>query len=153
MQRKLNNLRRRTVLCAALFALLTTGALLAQPGADAILHEWTRPDGKSKVTFVQCGDKYCGRISWMAEPNNADGTARTDVNNPNPRERGVKLTELEIIHGLRFDGEKWSGGKIYRADEGKTYNCYIELADDGKKLRVFSFLSIPAMGEVQEWTR
>lgn len=153
MQRKVNNSLRRTILCAALFSLLTGGALSAQPGADAILHEWTLPDGQSKVTFARCGDRFCGRITWMAEPNNSDGTVRTDVNNPNPRERGVKLTELEIIDGLSFDGEKWSGGKIYRADEGKTYNCYVELGEGGTKLRVFSYLSIPAMGEVQEWTR
>lgn len=149
-----------TAACAAIL----TAAIIALAGrpagldaddraeADALLGTWTVAESALKIEIYSCAGKYCGRIAWMAEPTQPDGAPRLDRRNPNPKKRGAQILGLEVLWGLSYTDGKWTGGQLYNIQEGKTYNCYMELIEAGK-LRVQSFVGIAALGKTHIWTR
>ncbi|GEM_PF-239106 len=60
---------------------------------------------------------------------------------------------LRILWGLKKDGKEYSGGYILDPDNGKTYKCFIEVEDGGKKLKVRGFVGVAALGRTQYWHR
>ncbi|MCR9141707.1 MAG: DUF2147 domain-containing protein [bacterium] len=145
--------------------LLTTGLLIlgllapgllqlsAAPEAEKILGTWTVSDGSMKIEIVKCqGDRFCGRIAWMKDPNTPAGQPRVDALNPNPKKRSVSLLGMEVLWGLRFENGKWVKGQIYDIADGKTYKCAIQQSDPAK-LQVQSFVGIAALGKTRTWTR
>lgn len=49
--------------------------------------------------------------------------------------KGQKVVGMEIIRGLKKDGDKWEDGEILDPDEGKTYDCKIWVEDGKLKVR------------------
>lgn len=91
---------------------------------------WLREDKKNyKVEIYPCGDKYCGKIVWLKEPNDPQGQPRIDLNNPDPARRNQPLLGMDVLTGFKFDGEVWKGGKIYSFNRGKHYDAKIRLKD------------------------
>jgi uncharacterized protein (DUF2147 family) len=64
-----------------------------------------------------------------------------------------KVVGLTILSGLEEDGDEWSGGDILDPGNGKSYSCYIEVQDGGKKLKVRGYLGIALLGRTQYWHR
>ncbi|OFV88560.1 MAG: hypothetical protein A3J75_04415 [Acidobacteria bacterium RBG_16_68_9] len=64
-----------------------------------------------------------------------------------------KIVGLKILSGLEEVGNEWSGGHILDPKNGKTYSCYIEVQDGGKKLKVRGYLGISLLGRTQHWFR
>ena len=60
---------------------------------------------------------------------------------------------LQILSGLRWDGERYSGGEILDPDNGKLYRCTLRLVDEGRKLEVRGFIGISLFGRTQTWLR
>ncbi len=55
--------------------------------------------------------------------------------------------------GFAANGEgKWTGGRIYDPNNGKTYKCTLELANDGT-LKVRGYVGISWFGRTETWTR
>jgi uncharacterized protein (DUF2147 family) len=48
---------------------------------------------------------------------------------------------------------QWNGGKILDTENGKTYQCSLHLAENGKKLNVRGFIGLPILGHSQTWER
>ena len=67
--------------------------------------------------------------------------------------RGKKLQDMEIIRGLRKDGDEYTGGKILDPDSGSEYGCKIRVVDGGKKLEVRGYFGISLLGRTQTWIR
>ena len=63
------------------------------------------------------------------------------------------LVGLKILWGLKKDGKEWSGGYILDPENGKSYKCFIEVQDKGKKLKVRGFLGVAALGRTQYWEK
>jgi uncharacterized protein (DUF2147 family) len=71
-----------------------------------------------------------------------------------PGERkGQKIVGMEILRGIRPDGNEWGGGEILDPNNGKTYKAKMRLEDDGKKLVVRGFIGFSMLGRSQTWHR
>jgi uncharacterized protein (DUF2147 family) len=60
---------------------------------------------------------------------------------------------LQILSGMRWDGERYSGGEILDPDNGRLYSCTLRLVDEGRKLEVRGFIGISLFGRTQMWLR
>jgi uncharacterized protein (DUF2147 family) len=120
--------------------------------ANAILGEWLTGEKTSKILIYKCGDEFCGKISWLKEPER-DGKPRVDEKNPEERLRTQPLMGLVILRGFTFDGEDtWEGGKIYDPKSGNDYSAKMTLADS-TTLNLRGYILIPLLGRTETWTR
>lgn len=127
-------------LCLVALATLCATTTFALSAADKILGVYSvEEEGRqSKVRFTKCNDgSYQGQIIWLSEPNNADGTRKMDVKNPDPAKRNTPSDQVVIVYSIRYDAKKnvWNGGKVYKPINGKTYKVECSF-DDEKTLRV-----------------
>ena len=143
---------RRLLLALFLVSLLVTGRALAAE-ADAVVGEWYTKDSKALVQIYKQGDVYNGRIVWLKEPMNDDGTPKLDTNNPDEAKRSQPIIGLNLVKGFTYKGNnKWVNGTIYDPDNGKTYKCKMDLNDDGS-LKVRGFIGVSLIGRTQVWNR
>jgi uncharacterized protein (DUF2147 family) len=136
-----------------LFGLSLAGALQAQNKADAILGTWLTGTGKGKVKIEKVDNKYYGKIVWLRDPKNEDGTAKVDKNNPDPAQRKKPLMGLKVLREFIFTGDnKWEEGKIYDPENGKDYSCILTLVD-ANTLNVRGYIGFSLIGRTQVWKR
>jgi len=140
-------------LCAAALLCLPL-PLLAQATTPAGL--WTTIDDetgkpKSKVMIEEHDGVYTGRIVELIrepgeDPNPMCNKCQGDLH-------GKPVKGLQIINGLKQDGDEWSGGTILDPKNGKTYKVKLELEDNGSKLSVRGYIGTPLLGRTQVWER
>lgn len=151
----MNTITRTLLALSLLFVLGGSIPLVAQvdsAAANAVLGEWLTGEGTSKILIYKCGEEYCGKISWLKEPEK-DGKPRVDDKNPEERLRNQPLMGMEIMKGFSFDGEDtWKGGKIYDPKSGNTYSGKMTLADP-KTLNLRGYILVPLLGRTETWTR
>lgn len=144
-----------------MFTILVLGSMAVKATeADEILGVWYTDGQESKVEIYKCGDTYCGKILWLEEPNYTEddpmaGKAKIDRNNPEESKREQPIVGLQIMQGFTFNSEdsEWVNGEIYDPEKGKTYSCYMELKDNGKKLKVRGFVGVSLLGRTTYWKR
>ena len=109
---------------AALFGMSAGTALAVVP----VTGTWLSADGGTKVRVSECGGKLCGKVVWLNEPiDPATGKPKTDKRNSDPAKRSRPLIGVPVVNGMTPSGDnKWSG-KIYNADDGKTYDAHVTL--------------------------
>ena len=125
---------------------MLTGYAVAQE-ADAILGQWyTDPEKKDAlVEIYKENDLYSGKIVWLKEPKNDDGTVKVDKNNPDETKRNNPTIGLNLVKGFTYKGNnKWAGGTIYDPNNGKTYKCKMTL--DGGDISKCRFWAGPPSG-------
>ncbi len=110
----------KTSLAALLSVGLTTSALAAD--ATGI---WMRANGSAKIKISKCGGDLCGNIVWLKEP-------RKDTENPDPKLRDRSLIGSKTILGMKSSGTNSWKGKVYNAEDGKTYSGKMELVSANK---------------------
>ena len=143
-------MKRLFVITMTMFLLLASN-VFAQ-GSNAILGKWYTEGGKAQVEIYKCGDVYCGKIIWLKEPKNENGTDKMDIHNPDPSKKRNPVIGLNIVHSFKYRGNnKWADGKIYDPDNGKTYSCKMKL--EGNELKVRGFIGISLLGRTTVWTR
>lgn len=120
---------------------------------NEILGEWLNADKNGKVLIYKVGDNYFGKISWIKNPNNPDGTPQKDILNPDEKLRYQTIVGLVIIKDLEYDGDnEWEDGTIYDPDSGKTYSCSMEINKNGV-LGIRGYIGISLLGQTTEWTK
>jgi uncharacterized protein (DUF2147 family) len=131
--------------------LLLAGLALATapPQADAAVGQWKTETRGGIIEIQRCGPSICGRIlssdGLRANPN------LKDARNSNAALRDRSLRGLQILSGFKQQGDGWYGGKIYNAEDGKTYNAEVTLAGPNQlKLRGCVF---KPFCKTQTWTR
>jgi len=67
--------------------------------------------------------------------------------------KGQPILGMQILWGMRPDGDEWNGGAILDPDNGRIYKAKMRLTDDGKKLIVRGFIGFSFLGRSQTWTR
>jgi uncharacterized protein (DUF2147 family) len=126
-------------------AALTLGGGAAASAADAT-GEWARPTGSSKIRISPCGSALCGKLIWLKNP-------RNDTENPDPTKRSRPLLGVQIVQSMKPTGkaDQWKG-RVYNAEDGKTYTGYIEMPSNNKlKLQGCVLGGLICKGET--WTR
>ena len=120
-----------------------------------VLGTWLADEGKSHVQIYMCGDKLCGKVTWLKEPLDPAGKPQTDVHNSDASLRTRPIMGLDILKGFVQDDSgpgQWEDGTIYDPDDGKTYQCTLALQDPNT-LRVHGYVGIAMFGKTQLWTR
>jgi uncharacterized protein (DUF2147 family) len=138
---------RLPLLAAAL--LVTAAPAFA---ADPVEGEWLTEGGTGKVTIGPCPGRpslMCGRITWLKNP--ADQAAK-DANNPDPALKTRTILGMPMIWNFKPAGKpgKWSGGKIYDPNSGKTYDSKISVNANGT-LKVEGCILV--LCQAQTWKR
>jgi uncharacterized protein (DUF2147 family) len=133
---------------ATLAALLAAAPAKAGGGPDGI---WLTQAGDAKVRVSRCGSGICGVVVWLKDPiDPATGKPQADDKNPNPALTRRPIIGLSLFLGMRPVGpNKWSG-RIYNADDGKTYASNISVAGPSA-LRVEGCVGTFCGGE--DWAR
>lgn len=67
--------------------------------------------------------------------------------------RNQPIVGMVILSGLKASHSQWGNGHILDPDNGKTYNCALHTAENGKKLSVRGYIGIPLLGRSQTWER
>ena len=120
--------------------------------ADAILGKWINPTGEGQITIYKKADKFFGKLSWIKEPNDANGKPKTDLKNPEPTLRTRPELGMELLKNFTHDGENtYENGTIYDPKSGKIYSCKMTLND--KKLKIRGYIGVSLFGRTETWTR
>lgn len=125
---------------------------LAAAFAQDVIGKWKLEDGSAIVEVYKSGNDFNGKIVWLAEPNDPDGSPATDNNNPDKALRSRQLIGLNMLSGLKANGKDYSGGKIYDPGNGKTYNCSMTVEGDVLKVRG-SLDKKGLLGRTMDWFR
>lgn len=149
----------------ALTSIIVLGSILVNASlvhgfqADDILGLWNTEEHDARIEIFKCNDKYCGKITWLKEPNYSAeddngkiGQPRIDLNNPDPQLRNQPYIGLQILDGFTFHKGDWIHGKIYNPENGKTYKGDIQLhSPDELSLR--GYIGFSLFGGTTTWTR
>ena len=120
--------------------------------AQDVVGKWKLEDGSAIVEVYKSGDVYNGKIVWLENPTEADGTPAVDNLNPDASLRKRQLIGLNMLSGLKKNGGEYTEGKIYDPGNGKTYNCSMKVEGDVLKVRG-SLDKRGLIGRTMDWFR
>lgn len=142
-------MKKFTLMTMFVLFVFQTG-LFAQK-ADDVLGLWLTDEGKARIEIYKEAGKYNGKIVWLREPNNPDGTPKLDKENSDKGLQKRPIMGLDLVKGFTFDDGVWEDGEIYDPESGKTYSCRMKLKGD--KLEVRGFIGMAMFGRTVVWTR
>jgi uncharacterized protein (DUF2147 family) len=137
-------------------AVLLCFTLLSQAQNKKIVGIWFNQEKTSRVEIFEENNKIFGKIVWLENNKNKDGSSpRTDYNNPKVELQKNKLIGTRILKNLQWDADdrQWSKGEIYDPKTGKTYSCFAVLQKDGKLYLKGFILGMSFIGKSTLWTR
>ena len=120
--------------------------------AEDVVGKWKLSDGSAIVEVYQNGNVYNGKIVWLQNPTEADGSPAVDNNNPDAKLRSRQLIGLNMLSNLKKGDGEYSGGSIYDPGNGKTYNCSMKVEGDVLKVRG-SLDKRGLLGRTMDWFR
>ena len=139
---------------------LLVAALVLSPIASAEelnpLGRWVTVDDnsgkdRSVVTITEKDGVLYGHIEKLIVDPGEDPASKCDKCPDEKKDQPV--IGLEILWGLKKDGEEWSGGKILDPDNGKSYKCWIRVIDEGRRLKVRGYIGFSLLGRTQFWKK
>ncbi len=134
-------------------------AAASSDGGD-ILGLWEVEEGDGRIEIFRCGNKFCGRLAWIKEPNyplddkgGMGGKPLLDRENPKKELKGRQQLGLVLMEGYTFRGDNlWDDGTIYNTENGRTYKSTLSLKSrDLLKLRAYFGISL--LGGSTIWKR
>lgn len=156
---------RRIARIAAAPAFAAVAASLAPRAADAqssiagqtIVGEWTtisdddgKPMGIVQIQLDSATQTYVGFVRGIL----ADaGPADSVCGRCGGALENQRIVGMEILRGMRRDGDEYTGGEILDPETGKTYRARLRLIDGGAKLEVRGYIGVPLFGRSQVWIR
>ena len=138
----------KKILFSMIFMLMPLVAAFAQD----VVGKWKLEDGTAIVEVYKSGDVYNGKIVWLKNPTEADGSPAIDNLNPDPQLRTRQVLGLNMLNGLKKNGNEYTGGTIYDPGNGKTYNCSMKVEGDVLKVRG-SLDKRGLLGRTMDWFR
>jgi len=135
------------------------GSMMAQgQGGDFICGtyrvESPVSDDVVKIKIYRANNgKYQGKYVWLSQPNNPDGTPRTDINNPDPSKRNRTADQIIAVWNLTYKDGEWVDGLIYDPTSGKTYGLKGKRVEGSKNMDMRYYWKRPAIGLNSTWKR
>ena len=128
----------------------TFGPTLAR--AAEPLGTWYTEGKESQVRIVNCGGALCGALVWLKEPNDPNGTPKTDKENADKNLAKRPLIGVQIVLGMKPTGtpNEWKG-QVYNAKDGNTYTGYFKLT--GADTAELKGCAMGFICKSQTWTR
>src|SRR5512134_1253658 len=100
-----------------LATVLLTATTAFGAGPSGVLGLWKTDGGDSQLELFRCGEKICGKIVWLKQPNYIDskdgpvGKKKVDRKNPDPALRNRTILGLQVMKGLTAKGKnRWGNG-------------------------------------------
>lgn len=123
----------RTFLIGGLMSLISTAAFAADdiaPFNSKDVHGlWVVQGGTAFVHIKDCEDMTpCGTLVHIVAK---DPHTILDSQNPDPALATKPLIGSRMLWGFSEKSDKWSSGKIYDAESGKSYKAKLERNEDG----------------------
>ncbi|WP_020647983.1 DUF2147 domain-containing protein [Solimonas variicoloris] len=145
--------RAATVAALALGLTLAAGLVRAADPASPV-GVWKTIDdktgqAKSLVEIREQDGQLHGRVVKLFNPSKPNPTCEQCGGD----RRGAPITGLEILWGLKKDGDEWRGGKVLDPQNGKVYDAKLALADQGRTLHLRGFIGFAMLGRSQTWLR
>jgi uncharacterized protein (DUF2147 family) len=135
----------------------STTAFGAGPGD--VLGSWKTEGGDSRLELFKCGDKICGKIVWLKEPNYIDskdgpvGKRKFDRKNPFSALRKNPILGLQVMKGFTPKGNnRWDKGTCYNPETGKSYKCKMQLVSPNR-LKLRGYVGVSLVGRDFDLTR
>jgi len=135
--------------------LTLTVLLVSTPGValDSIVGKWKTVDEKngkvvSDVEIYQQGGKLYGKITGLAEPNDAQGKPKVCIKCTGA-DKDKPIIGLVIIKDLSASGDRYKDGTITDPEDGKIYKA--ELWTEAAKLKVRGYLG--PFYKTQTWVK
>ena len=122
-------------------------------GAQSIFGKWktidpvTGNDESIIEVYKKDGKAYAKVIAII---NEADRD-KTCINCKG-KNKNKPILGLDILDGLKENGDEWSGGKILDPKNGKYYKCYIKLTEENT-LKLRGYIGISLLGRTEYWYR
>lgn len=135
-----------------LFALLLI-AFTAAINAQSIFGKWeNRDETTNKVDSVievyEKDGKAYAKIVEITDKNRQNAVC----DQCSGKQKNQAILGMDILSGLKKDGDEWSGGKILDPKNGKEYKCYIKL-EDSNKLKIRGYIGFSLLGRTAYWYR
>ena len=126
---------------------LSAGQALA---AASPVGTWYTQGKAAKVRIAPCGQKLCGTITWIRTQGGEPAASVKDEANPNPALRSRPIVGLQMMRDFSPAGPgRWTGGKIYDPNSGRTYDSKMSLSPNGG-LKVEGGVTVICQG--QAWS-
>ena len=136
---------------ASIFLFITISSAVFAQKADHVLGKWLNSSGEAQIEVYKKGDKYFGKLCWTKEPNE-NGKIKMDSKNPDSKLRSNSLLGLNIVKDFVYDGSKWTDGKVYDPQTGKTYSANISMTGLNQ-LNMRGYIGISLIGRTENWKR
>ncbi|KSB88224.1 hypothetical protein AS593_06425 [Caulobacter vibrioides] len=137
------------MLRTAILAAVASAAFVAPAMAADITGLWQTETNGGQVEISRCGNSLCGKL--LTSDNIKKNPALKDEKNKDPSLRTRPLKGLQLLWGFSGGPTEWTGGKVYKADDGKTYSGTITMANaDTLKLKG---CVVAPLCKTQTWTR
>ena len=102
---------------------------------------------KSVIEIYEQGGKLHGRVTKLL-----DGATYTTCDRCPGDQKGKPLVGMTIIHDLVKTPTGGTDGKVMDPNNGKTYDCYVELVSPDR-LKLRGYIGVSALGRSQIWHR
>ncbi|MDX2445182.1 MAG: DUF2147 domain-containing protein [Bacteroidales bacterium] len=138
---------------ATIFAFSLASIIYAQTSSEKVIGKWYTDDKETIVEVYKTGDNYFGKVIWMLDENEEDGTPKVDDKNPDTKLQSRPVMGLVLLKDFTFDSKKseWSEGSIYDPKNGKTYDCYMWMEGEDLKIKGF-VMGMRFIGRKTTWT-
>ena len=108
--------------------------------------ETNQPAALIQITLK--GGLYSGVVKQILDP-----SALPTCEKCTDERKGKPVLGMEILTGLKNNGDHYSSGRILDPDDGEIYHAEATLKDRGNKLDVREYIGIPLLGRTQTWVR
>lgn len=121
--------------------------------SQSVLGKWktiddATGDAKSIVEITEREGKIYGKVVEILNP----AMKNLKCKDCEGADKDKPVLGIEVIRGLKKDGDKYTDGKILDPSRGKIYKCTVAL-DGSDKLKVRGYIGISAFGRNQIWHR
>jgi uncharacterized protein (DUF2147 family) len=118
----------------------------AQTGEGAIVGKWESDKKDVRMEFFKSGNEYQARLLWGNLIVESDGkTSKKDTKNPDEKLQSRNIIGIINVTGLKWDGEEFTGGKIYNPPSGDTYKCKVWTKNG--KLYLRGYMGVSLLGQ------
>jgi uncharacterized protein (DUF2147 family) len=145
-------LKRSLIRLMLVVLTLVTVNIAAKAQTDQIEGLWYNDVKSGKILITRDKDgKFYGKVVWLKEPLK-NGKPKVDELNEDEKLRSRPRLGLPVLYGFVKDGDnKYTDGKIYDPNNGKTYSC--NMTFKGDKLDIRGYVGISLFGRTTTWTR
>ena len=141
----------RRILLIALLLFVGPIAMAASSSPVGTWRTFDDQDGKESgaVIITNRGGMLFGNIARINDPAKVNALCALCTGD----RKNEPVLGMEVIRGMKPDGDGWDGGTIVDPKTGKVYKLKMHLEDGGQKLVVRGFIGISLFGRSQTWLR